>query len=336
MSDNRRDFFKKAAGAAVGLAGAETLLGSSGAAAPGDRDMSAAAAVIKPSYSSARFALELDGKMAGALKSIDGGEAEAEVIELESTDCVVPKGLGPIVHYNPIVLSFGVNMTQAFYDWIAMGLTCAGASAENAKGGAIVTADVNNNEVGHLDFEQALLTSFTLPTADGSSKDQGTLTLKIRPKQTRRQPKPSGKMDTLCLSKNQKTFLASNFKLTIDGLDCSKVSKVESLTIEWAGDWDGKRSVRFSNLVVSVAESFAQPFFDWHEDFVMSEKRNEKRGRLEFRSPTLEMLLAVDFTGLGIFKVGPDKMTMGGDAIKRVTAEMYCNGMTLVVGKVYC
>jgi len=333
MSDNRRAFVKKAAGAAAGLAGAEALLGSSGSAASLAPE---GAAIIKPSYSTARFALDIEGEMAGLLRSLEGGEAEAQVVETVK-DCLVVKSVGggdrPAIRFNPIVMSFSTNMAQSFYDWIALGLTCDGAGSENSRSGAIITADANNNEVGHLNFKQALLTAFTLPAADASSKDAGTMTLQINPRDASRQ-KPSGKMSSPCLTKNQKGFQASNFRLSIDGLDCSKVTKIESMTILWEGDWESTRLLRFPNLVVSMPEGFSQSFFDWHEDFVMSEKHNEKSGRLEFLSPNLqEVLMTVNFKGLGIFKVGPDKMTVGNEGIKKVTAEMYCNGISIEAGK---
>ena len=320
MSDNRRDFFKKAAGAAVGLAGAETLLGSSSAAA------------VKQSFGSARLALQLEEEMVGMLSSLEGGEPEAEVVEIPTEDCVVLKGLGSI-RYNQISMSFGRNMAQSLYDWIAAGLTCEGV--KSARSGAIITADINYNEVAHVGFSQALLAAFTIPAADGAAKDSGSLNLKIEPFSTQRH-KGSGKMVLPCATKNQTKFLTSNFRLTIDDLDCKKVSKIESMTILWEGDRDGekKRSIRFPNLVVSLPETAAQPFFDWHEEFVMNEKRNEKSGTLEFMSPNLqETLLTVSFKALGIFKVGPDKMSANAEAIKRVTAEMYCNGMSFTVGK---
>jgi hypothetical protein len=330
MSDNRRAFFKKAAGAAVGLAGAEALLGSSGSAAPVEKDFAAGA--VARYYGTARLALQLGEEMVGNLKSLEGGDAEAEMVE-EVKNCAVLKKLGPSpVKYQEIAMSFGANMAQSLYDWVASGVTCDGV--ESNRSGAIITADLNNNEVGHVNFAEALLTAFTLPPADASSKDAGSLSLKIKPRSTHRVP-GSGKMSPSCLPKTQKNFLPANFRLFIDGLDCTKVNKVEALTILWEGDWNTQRLVRFPNLVVTMTEMSAQSFYDWHDDFVMNENHgNEKAGRLEFLSPTLtEVLLTVRFTGLGIFKVAPDKMSAGADTIKRVTAEMYCNGMTIEVGK---
>jgi hypothetical protein len=328
MSNDRRAFFKKAAGAAVGLAGAEALLGSSGSVAPVD----VAAAAVLRSYGTARLALQLGEEMVGTLKSLEGGEAEAEMVE-EVKNCAILKKLSPNpVKYQEIAMSFGANMAQSLYDWIASGVNCDGV--DSTRTGAIITADLNNNEVGHVNFTEALLTAFTFPSADAASKDAGSLSLKIKPKSTRRVP-ASGKMSPSCLPKTQTNFLPANFRLFIDGLDCTKVNKVDGLTILWEGDWETPRRVRFPNLVATMTEMSAQSFYDWHDDFVMNENHgNEKAGRLEFLSPTLsEVLMTLRFTGLGIFKVGPDKMSAGADTIKRVTAEMYCNGMTIDVGK---
>jgi hypothetical protein len=83
---------------------------------------------------------------------------------------------------------------------------------------------------------------------------------------------------------------------------------------------------------VTLAESAAESFFDWHEDFVIEGNNGpaqEKNGLLEFLTPNLgQTVFSIELRRLGIFKLAPDKLEAGSDQIRRVTAEMYCEEMT--------
>jgi hypothetical protein len=82
------------------------------------------------------------------------------------------------------------------------------------------------------------------------------------------------------------------------------------------------------NLVVTLAEPYAQDFYDWHADFVIngnSGQANEKSGTLEYLTPKLrEALFGLTLSNLGIFKLSVESADSGSEAIRRVRAEMYC------------
>ena len=88
--------------------------------------------------------------------------------------------------------------------------------------------------------------------------------------------KASGKL-TADYKIDQKIFLPSNFRLQIDGLDCSKVTKIESFTVKQgvaSKDIGSARDsqkepgkLEFPNLKITMAEVAAQSFIDWHENF---------------------------------------------------------------------
>src|SRR4030095_9828169 len=98
------------------------------------------------------------------------------------------------------------------------------------KDGAIVAADHQLTAVSQREFFNALITETTIPALDGASKDPAYLTLKFAPEYT---PitKASGKV-TGESTKKQKLWLPSNFRLAIDGLDCTKVRGVDSFTVK--------------------------------------------------------------------------------------------------------
>jgi hypothetical protein len=89
--------------------------------------------------------------------------------------------------------------------------------------------------------------------------------------------------------------------------------------------------------VVTLPESQAQSFYDWHEEFVIkgnNGQEEEKNGKLEYLAPNLsDVLFTIDFHNLGIFKLAPEKGEAGSDQIQHVMAEMYCVQMTFTPGK---
>ena len=340
MSDGRRAFFKKAAGAAVGLAGADTLLG--GAARAASEGVGVGAAAARP-VGAARFALRLEEKVAGFLKTTEGGEVSAEVVDetvgSPKEPCAGKKHLGPL-NYEPITIQCGTGMGADFYDWIESFVTCE--LKTRSRSGALLAADFAGKEIWRREFADALITEFGLPTLDQGSKEAAHMTLKFAPASTSRQ-EGGGKVIGGCGTKVGSKWLSSNFKLAIEGLDCTKVSKVEALVVKQqmvdeVGEVRFKLpgKMEFPNLVVSLAESAAKTFYQWHEDFLIngnSGPENEKQGTLEYLSANLkDVLFQVKFEGLGIFKLAMDKAD-SSDAIKKVTAHMYCDRMTFLVMK---
>jgi tail tube protein gp19 len=338
MSDDRRDFFKKVAGGAVTLAGVEAVLEATGTTAKAG----AALAADRRSFVSGRFALELDG-VAALVQSVEGGDAHADVVEEPpGDDCFARKHLAN-VKYEDITITCGTGMTSDFYAWLQSFFGCE----PTRKDGAIVALDFKSTERSRRTFTQALLTEIGFPACDGASKDSSLMTVKWSPEVTRR-VKGSGKAVSPCGgAKVQKRWLPANFRLTIDGLDCTKVNKVDAFTVRRkllespVGDQRdfGREpgTVEVPNLVVTLPESQAQSFFDWHEEFVIkgnSGAEEEKDGKLEYLAPNLaDVLFTIEFHNLGIFKLAPEKGEAGGDQIQRVTAEMYCEQMTFTPGK---
>jgi hypothetical protein len=287
------------------------------------------------------FGLELSGNFAGWVSSADGGMGAAEVIsEKLGSDHFVRKHISG-VKYDDITLVCGTGMSEQFYKWIKKSFELDSQRVS----GAIIGANFDMKEVSRLSFMDALVAEYSLPALDASAKDPARMTVKIHPEHTRTQW-PTGK-DTVASTidaRKQKQWLASNFRLSIDGLEdaCRVVSKVEPLSVRQKnvdhaiGDLRDYQqepaTLEFSNLVISLAESASRPFFDWHKEFVL----DGNCGEAQERTATLEMLASdrttvlfkVDLAGLGIFKLTPDKLDAGGEQIRRVKVEMYCESMT--------
>ena len=71
-------------------------------------------------YTAGRFAIELDGAVAGFAHSVQGGQARgAVVVAAPGADHVARKHLGNVA-YDDVVLQVGAAMSDDFYSWIAL------------------------------------------------------------------------------------------------------------------------------------------------------------------------------------------------------------------------
>ena len=294
---------------------------------------------VRTAFAAGNFAIELEGVSAGFVKSAQGGGASGEVVVEESgTDGIAHKHLAG-VKYEPIIVTFPIGSTSAFHTWIADTL----ARKYSSKSGAVITTDFDFKERSRLNFFNAFISEITFPALDVGSKDAGLLSVELSPEYTRRQP---GSGARLASSGKEKQFSAANFRLKIDKLDCTGVSRIEALPIrlritesevgERRGELRTPSLLEVPDLVVTLAESHAQSFHDWHNDFVINGNNGEeaeKSGTLEYLSADLkQVLFSLRFRNLGIFRLTPEPAESGREGLSRVRAEMYCEAIGLQVG----
>lgn len=288
------------------------------------------------SYVSGRFALELDGVFAGWIYSAEGGHAVGEVAtELVGSTRIPMKHIGA-VKYEDITIEVGASMSKAVYDWVSASLM--GQAVR--KNGAIIAADFNGRELNRMTFSNALITEIGMPALDAASKDAAKMTIKFRPELTRQVRKGGAQLPGTNVGTKHKQWLPSNFRLKIDGLDApvSRVNKIEALTIKQKivtdSIGDGRdpqkepTSLEFPNLVITFPEGYGDPFYAWHQDFVIAGRNGqeqEKGGTLEYLAADGKtVLFTLTFKHLGIFKLTPDKAESGSEQLRRLKAEMFC------------
>jgi hypothetical protein len=171
--------------------------------------------------------------------------------------------------------------------------------------------------------------------------------LRISPEQTRLVSQGGGQVPGAAGPKTaQKPWLLSNFALTMDGLDASRVSRIESFTVRQpvpAGTVGDRRQIQkelgkldFPNIKVTLAEAHAETWIKWHEDFVIkgnSGDDQEKNGAIVILSPNMQdEQFRVNLFSCGILSVAPEKAS-GTETIRKVTAELYCERMEFVAPK---
>jgi hypothetical protein len=283
------------------------------------------------SYGATKYGIELDGIQAGWLDSVDGGDATSDVV----LDNLQRKHLAG-VKYEDIVLTCGTGMSKSFYDWIKTTIE----KGRVPKNGAIVAFDYNGRQVSRLEWSNGLITEVGFPACDASSKDAARITVKITPVATRMVSAQSAVGSGMAM---QKRWSPANFRAQISGCPtaCSHVSMIDAIVLKVASasNVGPTRSYQASglrleipNLTLTIPESEAAELYKWHEDFVIkggsSNAANEKSGTLEYLTPDMRSsLFTLSFAGLGIFRLAPEKMEVGAQAIPRVKAEMYCDSL---------
>jgi hypothetical protein len=282
-----------------------------------------------------RFALELEGAKAGFVKSVEGGEITAEVVaEPVGPQSFAKKHIGG-VKYEEFALGIELGMSADVFGWIAD--TWAGKSTP--RDGAIVEADFKLDAKARREFRSGLITETTFPALDAGSKTAADVTVKVAPESITR-TKGSGKLAGSANAK-RKQWLPSNFRFELGDLETKTVSKIDAFTVKQTmatrdvGDVrDFQREpgqLEFPNLRVSLAESSAQTWSDWFDDFVVKGNNGderEKNGAIVFLDPSLKQELGrIELKNVGIFALRRPSST--GEKFPRVTAELYVESMEL-------
>ena len=271
------------------------------------------------------------------LKDFEGGNIYADVVSNFTAGLHFAKKHLGAPKYEELALTVGLSFSQDLFDWVS------GSWGPNPakKDGAVLTLDHNLNIKREAEFSGALITETTVPALDAASKEVGYLTVRLQPELIRMR-QGAGKLSLVAAK--QKLWRTSNFKLQIDGLDCSHVTRIDSLTVKRevkvASSGGGGTSliagkVEFPNLRITLLQVAAQSWFDWHESFVVNGNNSdsfERNGSLSFLSIDLKKELSrIDLRHLGIVRVAPAKGESSGQ-IARVTAELYCEEMLLSQG----
>ena len=264
------------------------------------------------------FALRLDGDTT-LLAGAEGGEIFAQVVEDGGAVPYIKKHPGQ-VEFEDITVEIGLAMSDGLFDWIA----AAWAGKDQPKDGALLTAAYDLTIKAQRQFKAARIAETTIPALDATSKATPPLSMRLTPGAIALAP-GAGKLQLKSLK--QHLWRASNFKLEIDGLDCSKVSRIDSFTVP--GVVGGK--VAFPTLAITLSAISATTWNSWFQDFLIaghSGDAAEKSGKITFLLPDLKTPLAhIELRGLGIVRL--ETIPGGPSQIARLSAGLYCEQMSL-------
>jgi hypothetical protein len=284
--------------------------------------------VVSLASSTLRNILHIDGAVCGFVKSAEGGGGVADVIEEPPLGGLVKKRVGQ-PRWEDLELQVDLQLTDKVYNWIA----ASWRGDPQARNVLITTVDFELNVIRRREFRRMLITETTVPALDVASKDAGVLTLKLAPEAAR--TLPGGGTVPAPQPAVARRWLLSNFRLELPGLDCTRVTKIDSFTVKQPftsanGDVREPGPLLFPNLNVTLFEQSAQTWQSWFNNFVLEGNNadsQEKTGTLTLLTPTLEQELArIDLFNVGIFRLALERGRDGLDP-RRVVAGLYCERM---------
>jgi hypothetical protein len=274
-----------------------------------------------------RFVLTLDGVVCGAVIAAEGGDISAPVIREADGSGLLRKRLGQPAP-RPIDLSFDLSLNPIVYEWINgfwQGQTVP-------RDGTLIALDANLKAKAELLFERAVIATSGPPTVDAARKTTGTITVQLLPERTSLEPGSGQVVPGLVAKPKQPIWLTSNFRLQIDALDSTRVTKVEAGPISRQ-----EGAIDLPDVRITLGEIGADTWIAWHESFVVKGKNDptqEKAGTLALLAPDLKTQVGtVKMSGLGIYRLAPEHgEDKSATATTRLTADLYCQRMTLGVG----
>lgn len=321
LRTDRRTFL----GTAAGITGAAIAATAIGQVAGG----SVAAAAATKDTSASRFELELHGSSQGLMKSIEGGDIRAEVVAQAQADYYDKKHISTI-KYDDFAIELGIGASAPTLQFL---IEASWLGNFQRRDGAVNALDAQLKVLSRREFTDALISETTIPTLDGASKDAADLTVMLRPEQIAHK-KPSGSKAGPTGTKG-KTALLSNFKLGIVGLDCTKVSKIDSFgakvrflegsTGETTSFTQTPTKIDYSDLRITFDQSTAATWRAWFDDFVVkghNDDTKEKDGTLDILAVDgKKTLLRISFFRLGIYRLS--------EGSTGLTAHLYAEQMQI-------
>ena len=288
------------------------------------------------SFTAGRFALDVDGMVAGFVKSVSGGIIKGEVaVHQLGPDNIQKKHLATI-SYDPFTVEVGMGMSKMFYEWIRASFD----KGYVTKSGEMIAADFDCCAQTSRVFYDAYISEVTLPALDGGSKEPAYMTVKMDPEKIRYE-KRSGEKIQGNIGSAQKKWLASNWRFELGALPCSRVAKIDSFTWKQSVVKDEvgmfreptkhPAKVEVPNLKLTISMADCEPWRQFHQSFVIDghcAEENELTGSITFLGPDLKEELAEIFLDhVGIISLQQAKQEANKEDIARFEVELYVEQM---------
>lgn len=296
----------------------------------------------KRSYTAGHFMLSLDGEPS-IIKDFDGGNIKGEVNVIQQGPDLVPLKTITTLKYEPFTVNVGISMGKSLYEWIRSSLD----RQHIYKNGYVAAANYDYKAQAYRHFTNALITEISLPAFDAASKETGHMTVKFDPEQIRHANGDGADIKGQ-VNVKQKMWQPSNFRLRLGDLDCTKISKIDAITIkqsivedpvgEFRENQKCAAAIEFPNIKITGSMATIDSWAKWHEDFVINGNCGqdaELSGAIEFLSPNgKEVLGSLDLFQVGIFSLTATKLEAAKTGVATFTAECYVERMQLTLNAV--
>src|SRR5215210_2146203 len=137
------------------------------------------------------WALSVDGKVVGGVRSVAGCSVRSEVVTETGASRIGMKHTGG-VQYEPCVLQVGLGMGAEFFDWIRDTFS----AKRSVRDLTLHSLDASSRETAQLALQRTLLTKLELPELAASDTSPAWLTLTVMPEVVKRSAGSGAKVDT--------------------------------------------------------------------------------------------------------------------------------------------
>ena len=298
-------------------------------------------ALTDRSYTAGRFMLDVGGHNVGYLKKFSGMHIEGKVGTHDLGPDNVQKKNITNFKWMPGKASVGIGMGRGMYEWIKASFDKGAYSYH----GAVVSGDFNYKAQSRLDFEDALITSVTIPKLEGGSDQPAYFDIEFEAEKVR-WAKGGGEDIRSTIGPVQKQWLCSNFLVEIGNLPCTRVASVD--TFSWkcsvAPDEIGQQveytkhpaKVSVPNLKLDISMADYQPWADFaHSWFIggqRKEQTHEMNGRIVFLGPDRqEELGEITLEQVGLVKFSKNDHEANSEKIARFNVELYVEKMKFLI-----
>ena len=258
------------------------------------------------------YNMKVDGVAIATLKSFDGGKVSAPVTPGQGISGTAKYEAATIQTY----LYSGSGATN-FLTWVA------DSWSGNYSYRDIDIIGINSSKTIKMQrtFTDAYITKTVFPTLDNTTSisSNGYITVNILPA-TIEYTSPSGTMTSFSAG-SISNWQTNKFALTIDNLDCSKVTKIESFSITGTSISTSNQDV--SNLKITLNDPNPTGWLDWHDDTVIKSQGNSKNGTLSLKSSTSSTILSLALNDLIIFSLTPPNTSNSNKTV----VELYCGSI---------
>jgi len=289
----------------------------------------------KASHSAGRFALEIGGKFAGLVKSVEYSSVDGDVAEQPTaTDNYKSKY---VANFKYAAAKCEISISQAGELWAWMKASMdKGAIAKDI---ALIIADFDGKAQNRIEMYQTHISEISLPAMGGDKKEAFCLTVGFQPAYIRFADGDGSKIQG-SVSAKHKDFSTNNFEFELDHAlfknACARVSEIGALKWECKSAFDqiGAKneftqhytSMNVGDLDVSFSMADAWDLQKAVDAWFVKGDRGESHhmtAQLRLLSAAMKEVGSITFKGLGIKKFSMDKATAFEDKIGKAKVQFY-------------
>ena len=263
-----------------------------------------------PPPSPPKFAVLIDGQ-AVPTQSPSGGYAKADVRTTFPGASGPPQRQISSFGYTNLEFKLGLELGTPILNWVNAALK---GNPVN-KNGTLIELDNQNRAKSYLDFTNGAIAEFAVPGFDTLNTGNASFTLVASIRKSTLRP---GDNTPVQMPSRPKPFLASNFRLKIDGLPTTRVRLIAPLSFRRTNP-----GIVPTDLVVTFADVDVDPWRAWADDFIVKGNNGqdkEKQGAIEVMAPNLaDVVATLTIKQIGIFELTPTDDT----SIRSHRASMY-------------